>query len=127
MFKDIEYLRERNTKTFIDISMYRKPEFKVMVTAGECLVSDDALHFMEDPRGYIAKCAASAEKNGLFLLADTIVDKDDAAINADQYFKDPNHRRFYTVAEIIDFSKDFFRLEFFVRKGGKCFFIFTKF
>lgn len=127
MFKEIEYLRERNTKTFIDISMYRKLDFNVIVTAGECLVSDGALHFMENPRAYLAKCADSAEKNGLFLLADTLVDRSDAETNAAQYFANPNHRRFYTVEEIIDFTKDFFRLEAFVRKGGKCFFIFAKF
>lgn len=126
MFKDIEFLRERNTNIFIDISMYRKPDFEVTVTQGECLVCDGVLHFVEDPYKYVEKCAASAEKNGLFLLVDKIVDTDDAETNAAEFFHDREHRRYYTVEEILDFTKDFFILEYFVRKNGKCFFIFIR-
>lgn len=123
MYNNIEYFKKNGVKKFVDIGLLLD---NAKILKGGCLVSDNSFHLEENPQVFINRCSCLIEEGGLFLLSDTVVDKLDAVTNTNEFFKNKLHRRFYRVEEIIDFTKHFFKLDFFSREGDQAIFIFVK-
>lgn len=123
MNNNIEYFKKNKIIKFINMNLDSE---NIKIHKGECLVSENIFHMEQKPQEYINRCSCIIEEGGLFLLSDKIVDKFDAVANTDEFFKNPIHRRFYRVEEIIDFTKDFFKLEYFSREGAQATFIFMR-
>lgn len=126
MIKNNLYLKKHKIKEIFDISAFRNCDFQASVLKNGCLVSENVFHYLQDPKAYIQKCASCIEGGGLFLLMDCVTDLYDGIINADEYFQDSEHRRFYRVEEVLDMTKAFFRLELFARENESAVFIFSK-
>ncbi|MGB9732014.1 MULTISPECIES: class I SAM-dependent methyltransferase [Calditerrivibrio] len=72
-----------------------------------------AFHHFTMPVLFFDEVYRILKKSGYFVLVDSIVDIDDAYLNAIEYIRDNSHIRSYTVKEIINFGSNFFRLEYF--------------
>lgn len=73
-----------------------------------------ALHHFVNPKSFFYDVFRVLKSGGYFVLIDSIVDVDDAYLNVIEYLRDNSHVRSYTVKEIINFTHQFFRIEYFI-------------
>lgn len=69
-----------------------------------------ALHHFRNPREFFNETHRVLQKNGFFVLIDSIVDIEDAYLNVIEFVRDNSHFRSYTINEILEFANDKFRL-----------------
>lgn len=81
--------------------------------SADCVILRNASYKIGKPKEFIKTCSSKLNNNGYFVLCATIVDSEDAFLNTVKFSQDRNHVRFYTVKEVMDFTSDYFRLEFF--------------
>lgn len=72
------------------------------------------LSFQNNPKEFLQDFFKDIEKGSVVFITETIVYDEDAYINAAAAQVYSNHRRFYTVNEILDFIKDDARLSYFL-------------
>jgi ubiquinone/menaquinone biosynthesis C-methylase UbiE len=70
-----------------------------------------AMHHFKNAQLFFNEVFRCIQKQGYFILIDSIVDIEDAMLNTIELLRDKTHIRSYTLNEIIDFSKNKFRLE----------------
>lgn len=122
----LKYLPADKNFRFTDISEFGDGNTDLEIKEDGCLVSNGLFHFAPNPYKYVEECFLLMDKNAYFLLIDKIVDVDDAQKNTSAYFQNSNHRRYYRVEEIIDFTKEYFRMEYFCRCADDGLFLFKK-
>ena len=72
------------------------------------------LSFQDNPKEYLNDFFKDIKQDSIVVITETIVYDEDAYINAAAAQIYDNHRRFYTVNEILDFIKDDARLSCFL-------------
>lgn len=89
------------------------PLEKIEDKSADCIILRKASYKIGNPKEFIKICSTKLKDNGFFVLCATITDVEDAFLNTLEFKKNNNHIRFYTVKEILDFSSDIFKLEFY--------------
>lgn len=72
------------------------------------------LHTHDNPKEFINAFFAGIESGNVAVITEAIVYDEDAYLNAAAAQMDDKHRRFYTINEILDFTKEYANLNFFL-------------
>lgn len=72
------------------------------------------LSTQSNPKEYLADFFRDIKHGSVVVITETIVYDEDAYINSVAAIAYDNHRRFYTVNEILDFVQDYARLNYFL-------------
>lgn len=72
------------------------------------------LHTNDNPKEFINEFFAGIESGNVAVITEAIVYDEDAYLNAAVSQIDDKHRRFYTINEILDFTKEYADLKFFL-------------
>lgn len=72
------------------------------------------LHTHDNPKEFINEFFAGIESGNVAVITEAIVYDEDAYLNAAAAQMDDKHRRFYTINEILDFTKEYANLNFFL-------------
>lgn len=90
-----------------------KPLDAIEDKSADCIILRNASYKIGNPKDFLKTCAEKLKDDGYFVLCAIVTDKEDAYLNTIKFNQDRNHVRFYNVAEIIDFTGQYFRLEFY--------------
>lgn len=106
MFKEI--LSDLNIKDIL--AQYNKNlnEFKNIYV--------DSLSSSINPSEKIKTIAKNIMPDNTFSLVEIIVSDNDAQVNAKMFKENSDHRRYFTIKEIIQFTEDVSSLDFFIRE-----------
>ncbi len=72
------------------------------------------LSTQNNPKEFLTNYLKDIKSNSVVVITDAIVYDEDAYLNAAVAYADNKHRRFYTVNEILDITKEYARLNFFL-------------
>lgn len=72
------------------------------------------LHTHDNPKEFLKDFLKGIDTGNVAVVTEAIVYDEDAYLNAAVSQIDDNHRRFYTINEILDFTKEYADLKFFL-------------
>ena len=76
----------------------------------------DSLSSSLNPNDKINDIVKNIRPDESFSLIEILVSNNDAEINSKMFKQNPDHRRYFTFKEIIQFTEDVSHLDFFIRK-----------
>lgn len=71
-----------------------------------------ALHHFVNPDSFFRETRRILKEKGFLIFIDSVVDVDDAYLNAIEFIRDNTHIRSYTLGEIVEMTESLFRIEY---------------